>query len=334
MKVFWVLCRLRMLEVLRRLPTGLMFFALPPLLLAVTGLVFRDGHPFERRRVALVGDCAGKNHTISGEDVLSSRAPTKEAALRALETHVVNAVVTCDGAPAVFVEARDRRFGEALARELEDGPARSAPAALTIVPSDRLGYVRYVFSGLVAYVILLSGLYGMGYTMVRYRQARFLKKLATTPLSPAIFVLSQLCARSLLVGAQIALLILSAVAIIGLRLDWTQTFAFYGIALCGLWTAMAIGFAIAQFVENADVLSDTINAAGIPLIFLSEVFFPLDVLPAPLTAAAAFLPTTELVRVLRGVTLDGSIQLLPFAGLCAWALLCSLIVVALFRWDR
>lgn len=45
------------------------------------------------------------------------------------------------------------------------------------------GYVHYLFPGLLTFSVLLAGLFGMGYGMVRFRATLLLKKLATTPLS-------------------------------------------------------------------------------------------------------------------------------------------------------
>lgn len=51
----WWLIRVRVLEVTRVRATMVFFFVVPLVMLVAVGLVFANGHPFERRRVAVVG---------------------------------------------------------------------------------------------------------------------------------------------------------------------------------------------------------------------------------------------------------------------------------------
>src|SRR5688500_1534044 len=53
-KAFFVLFRLRSLDVMRSGATFVLFMALPLVLLGVVALVFANGHPFERKTVLVV----------------------------------------------------------------------------------------------------------------------------------------------------------------------------------------------------------------------------------------------------------------------------------------
>src|SRR5579859_7024580 len=54
MRAFYVLVRLRVVELVRKRLAGLFFSFLPSLLLLLLGVIFWNGHPFEQHRVSLV----------------------------------------------------------------------------------------------------------------------------------------------------------------------------------------------------------------------------------------------------------------------------------------
>src|SRR6185369_3953673 len=97
------------------------------------------------------------------------------------------------------------------------------------------------------------------------------------------------------------------------------------------------GFALACVIETEGLMLDVINAMTAPMVLLSEIFFPLSELPAPLPAVASLLPSTQMVRLTRdvlvyGVT-DASALLPGMAILGVWAVVTYGASVAAFRWT-
>src|SRR5690606_40152045 len=136
-------------------------------------------------------------------------------------------------------------FGDGLIRAVVPlGDGGSAPK-LVVQPVPRWGYVHYLFPGLLTFSVLLSGLFGMGYVMVSYRQSLFLKKLATTQLSKSSFVLAQIVSRSVLVLGQNALLLLLGYFAFELPLSLPAVGWLALISTLGLLTFMGLGFVLA-----------------------------------------------------------------------------------------
>src|SRR5262249_52898736 len=157
--------------------------------------------------------------------------------------------------------------------------------------------------GIVTWTILVNGLLGMGYAMAHYRRNGFLRKLGTTPLPRASFVAAQIGARSAIVFVQLALLALVARLAFGLPLAPAACAWAALIAVIGLAVFAGAGFAIAASIRDESSVAEAANATTAVLLLLSEVFFPIDELPRPLALVAGLLPSTELVRLLRGVLL-------------------------------
>lgn len=201
----------------------------------------------------------------------------------------------------------------------------------------RWGYVHHLLPGLVAFTVLVSGLFGMGYPMLRYRQNQFLKKLALTPLPRSTFVAAQLCARALLTLAQLAVLLGVAAVAFDLPLAPARIAWLLGLAVLGLLTFMGLGFALACVLKSDALMADAISALLTPFVLLSEMFFPASELPAPLPAVAAALPSTQLVRLGRAVLLDGATDAAALGPgvlvLCAWCVITFAVSVRFFKWH-
>jgi ABC-type multidrug transport system permease subunit len=240
----------------------------------------------------------------------------------------------------LLVRQNDELFGRGLAAAIPGalGGAGGGGVAMEIVPAPRWGYLHYLVPGMLALAVVLTGLYGMGYTMVRYRATQFLKKLSTTPLSKTTFVGAQIAARAALVLAQSVLMLLAARLVFGMPLSLAAFGWMLALTTLGLLTFMGAGFALACVIKTEGNIQDFINAITGPLVLLSEIFFSAEELPGPLPWVAAALPSTQLVRLSRAVLLQGDTQaaaLLPgIAIMTAWLVATFVTALLVFRWNE
>ncbi|MDI1432727.1 ABC transporter permease [Polyangium sorediatum] len=341
MSAFLVLVRMRLLDTLRNRSSVGFTLVFPVVLLAVLGLVFMNGHPFERRYVAVVsagGESAAIERCVAElgafEEVRVGREQTEAEALGKLRARMASAVLSAapDGGSVVLrVGMRDRIFGGGLAAALP------VPARLDVVQGPAWGYVHYLFPGILAFSVLASGLFGMGYPMALFRQNLFLKKLATTPLPKGIFIAANVAARSSIVLVQVVLLVGAARLFFDLPLSFVSFGWLLVISMLGVITFLGAGFALAAAIDNAELLVDVISAINMPIVFLSEMFFPLESLPRVLSTVGAWLPTTEMVRLSRAVLLYGVTDVASLAGglgmMALWAVATFTISLMTFKWH-
>jgi ABC-2 type transport system permease protein len=342
MNAFLVLLRIRLLDVLRsRSSTGFVLL-FPVVLLAVLGLVFMHGHPFERRYIAIVQTdpmnsvveaCVRKLEGF--DEVRVSYERTEAEAMGKLRSRMTSAVLVPapNGSDVELrIGERDRIFGSGLATVLP------APTRIEIVNAPRFGYVHYLFPGILSFSVLTAGLFGMGYPMVLFRQSLFLKKLATTPLRKHTFIAANVATRAILVLVQVVLLLLIAHFAFAMPLTLGSCVWILGISLLGVLVFLGAGFAMASKITNPELLVDIISAINFPLIFFSEIFFPLDGLPKPLAAFGSILPSTEMVRLSRAVLLYDVRDVSYLAGglglLGGWAIVMFAISLLSFKWHE
>lgn len=321
MRTFYLLCRMRMMEVLRSRASVGFFLGLPLLLLVALGAMFADGHPFERRQIALVASTQSAEQAQFVRYALSAYPevhliPMSDVriALGQLRGHMLESVLVLDehGGRHLYTGPRGRLLAAALANVLAQS---GAPPSIETIAAPRFGYVHHLFSGLLAFSILTAGLLGMGSALARYRQNQLLKKLALTPLRQSTFVAAQLIARSLLGLLQVGVLLIAGRLLFALPISWSGALWLLLVSSFGLLTFMGLGFLVATLIRSEGLLLEVVSALMTPLVLLSEMFFPLSELPRPLTWLGEALPSTQLVRLLRlGINLDGNLSAPGLAG--------------------
>jgi ABC-2 type transport system permease protein len=323
-KAFLVLFRLRSLDVMRSGATFVLFMALPLVLLGVVAVVFSNGHPFERKVVLVIGD---PELVQSTPEVRVEPSMNEEQARQRLRVRMASAYVT---GGRVVSGPRDALFARGLAESIHH--------RTEVMEIPRWGYVHYLFPGLLTFSVLLAGLFGMGYAMVRYRTNLLLKKLATTPLKRSTFVGAQLAARTALVLVQLAAMVAVGRFAFDLPIGFASAAWLVVVTVLGLVTFMGAGFALACVIKSESLIVDAINALSVPLVFFSEIFFPLSELPRALGTVCALLPSTAMVRLTRAIVLFGTTDLAhlwpELLQLGVWSLLMYGVAIALFKWHR
>ncbi len=344
MRAFFVLFRLRTLDVMRGGTTFTLFMTLPLVLLAVIAIVFSNGHPFERKEVLVVTLEGGAADARAVEarlgtsaEVRLASAPDEAFARARLRTRMASAVIVAGSTTPkrlrLIAGPRDEIFARGLAAALVGHDVQTE-----VEPVPRWGYVHYLFPGLLTLSVLLAGLFGMGYAMVRYRATLLLKKLATTPLSRSTFVAAQVAARAALVLVQIVSMVVAGRFAFDLPLSIASGAWLFVITVLGLLVFTGVGFAMACVIKSETLMVDMINALTAPLVFFSEIFFPVSELPSWLGAACGALPSTAMVRLTRDVLLFGvtdATRLGPgLLQLAAWAIAAYGVAIASFKWHR
>jgi ABC-2 type transport system permease protein len=168
------------------------------------------------------------------------------------------------------------------------------------------------------------------------RDGGLLKRLRGTPL-PAW---SYLCGRiihAVLLAVFLVVIVTGAGALFYDVDIPTNTLPAFVVALAvGAATFCALGLAITSVIPNADASPAIVNASILPLLFISDVFIPLDEAPSWLTTFADLFPVRHFAQALHtsfdplqtGAGFEW-VHLLVMAG---WLVVGLLIGVRFFRW--
>jgi ABC-2 type transport system permease protein len=167
-----------------------------------------------------------------------------------------------------------------------------------------------------------------------YREGGILKRLRATPLSPLVILGAHVVVKLLLTAATLA-----ALALAGRRfypIDPVVPLGSFAVAaLFTTFSILSIGFVIASVVPTARFAQPIAALIFYPMIAVSGLFFPVDVLPAPAAALARVLPLTAGASLLNGIWRGDS--WLVHGGdvvvLAATFILCTALSARVFRWE-
>lgn len=177
--------------------------------------------------------------------------------------------------------------------------------ALSVLPigkiaGDRINYSDFVLPGIIALTIMQGGIYTLAYYMIDLKARNVIKRFLVTPISQAEFIASLLVSR--VAVALLQVLFLSVIgwlffgATIGLNIVFALGFAVLGAAIFSI-----VGLLISTFADSYEAAAPITAAIGLPLTFLGNVFYPVEVLPGFLQTFANLLPITYLASGIRGV---------------------------------
>jgi ABC-2 type transport system permease protein len=206
-------------------------------------------------------------------------------------------------------------------------------ASSGIIPNATGKPVDFLLPGTLALAVIATGLVNLGIATAYDRQYGVLKRLGGSPLSRSGLIAAKLAGVAAVEILQVVLLVVVAVVLLG----WSPpSGASPGLALLALVLGTAafagLGLLLAGTLRAEAVLA---LANGLFLVFLmvGGIVLPLDHLPGPLAAVAAWTPAAGLSDVLRislGAIGDPRPSLLV---LVAWAAGALALAARTFRWE-
>lgn len=167
-----------------------------------------------------------------------------------------------------------------------------------------LSYFDFVLAGIIGLSLMNFSMNSIAMAMARYREDQILKRIVVTPIKKWHFIASEVLARLMVNVVQVSLALGIGVYLFNAHI-YGNIFTLYAIALLGGILFQLFGFVIFSITKTLDTAQGILMALSMPMMFLGGIFFPIDTLPKWLYSVVQFLPITPLLRIIRGVMLDG-----------------------------
>lgn len=208
----------------------------------------------------------------------------------------------------------------------------------TMVMTDELGSrnvegVDYFLPALIAAVVMINGLITLPALLAEFRGDGTLKRLVATPLRKRDWILANVLQQAIL-----ALLITGVMVIVAhLVFDVTVIpgpFAI-GLILLGAVTFTGFGMTLGSLVEGSDAATSLGMAIALPMMFVSGVFWELDLMPEYLQTVATLTPIYHFHRGLRQLMVLDTTQGVgvPVGILGIGAVLSLMVAVYVTQWQ-
>lgn len=321
-------------------------FLFPVVFLAIFGLVFGGGDGTIRPTVQVrgTGQLIDALRAVPALEVV--KAKDAAAALADVEDGDAAAFVDVDGASATvdYTAANGTDGPVALAvvqgvvdRLTIDAAGAQPPVALEIrrVEDRSLRYIDFFLPGILAMAVTQSAVFGLGITLVEWRQRRVLRRLRLSPTPAREVVLSRVVLGMVLALVQALFLVLVGWLVFGVHLRGAP-WAVPLVAAIGALPFVALGVVVGAVAKSTGAAAGISNLLTLPMVFLAGVFFPTSGAPSIVRAISSVLPLTFLVDSLRDVAVRGHGVAATFpnlAVLLGFTVVFAAIGARVFRWD-
>jgi len=167
----------------------------------------------------------------------------------------------------------------------------------TSILSERYRFIEFFVPGIIAMAIITSCLSNALNMNAELRQKGILRKLATTPITRADWLVTSILYQLVLSVISTAAILAVSYAVFDVRLHigaWLPL-----IVLIEVIAFVGIGMLLTPLAKEAESASAVANAFLFPMMFLSGTFFPVEMMPDFLQSFARLLPLYYVNEALR-----------------------------------
>jgi ABC-2 type transport system permease protein len=195
--------------------------------------------------------------------------------------------------------------------------------------------LEVIVPGIAGMSVVAATFTTLAYNLTYLRERGILKRMRGTPL-PSSAYLAGIAAHAVTnTVLQVGMITAAGALVFGL--DWPRDWGAMAVFLvAGVLCFAALGVALSHVIPNFDSAPAYVNAAFLPMLVISGVFYSDEEAPRFLAALAEILPLKHLVDGLSGAMVDGAGLGEHWPALLVLALWCALgaaIAVRGFRWD-
>jgi ABC-2 type transport system permease protein len=191
--------------------------------------------------------------------------------------------------------------------------------------------------GIIVFSVITATFTNLAMTVAMTREQGILKRVRGTPL-PAWAYLFGRIGHAVGVAALLVVIVAAFGALVyDVRVPWDRLPALVVTLVLGAATFSALGLALSAFIPNADAAPAIVNAAILPLLFISNVFIRITNPPAWMDVLANVFPVRHFADAMLGIydPFGTGSGFAPdhLAVLAAWAVGAVIVAVRFFSWE-
>jgi len=194
--------------------------------------------------------------------------------------------------------------------------------------------IDYLTPGILAMAIMQLGIFA-AMPLVVQRENRLLKRLGATPLRRSTMILSTVVFRLLIAIGQAVLIIIVARLVFHVPMlgNW---FFLAGMVILGALTFLTMGFMMSAFAKTQESAMPLLMIVQFPMMFLSGIFFPVEMMPGFMRPVMDAMPLTYLGDSIRQIMVQSTAlhsHLVNMGVLAGWFIVCLVVAVRFFKWE-
>ncbi|MEX1019512.1 MAG: ABC transporter permease [Litorilinea sp.] len=197
---------------------------------------------------------------------------------------------------------------------------------------DGYGYIDALVPGLAVIIIGTVALMSIPVATATAREQKILRRYKATPMPPLVYLVADITTNVFIALIGLVILIIAARLVFDLRFGGNWVYVLGGFLLSAFSFA-AMGYIVAVLSPTARIAQVVGQVLYFPMMILSGVAFPPDIMPEGVRAAANWLPLTQVVNLLQNLWFGQgwSIQSVLILGLML--VVGTVVSVYTFRWE-
>jgi ABC-2 type transport system permease protein len=200
---------------------------------------------------------------------------------------------------------------------------------------DQVHSLQVLVPGIAGMAVMSTTFNALAFNVTALRETGILKRVRGTPLPTSAYLAGIAASAVTNTVLQITIICVSGKALFGL--DWPDDLLSLAVFVTiGVVCFSSLGVALSHAIPNFDAAPAYVNAAFLPLIFISGVFYDAKDAPRVISDAAQALPLKHLIDGLSGAMVKSQgvgHHLTALLVLGAWAAFGIALAVRGFSWE-
>ena len=214
------------------------------------------------------------------------------------------------------------------------GAAKLIETRPLTIQVEQFRSIDYLLPGILSMALMQLGLFGT-FGFVELREKKIIRRLGATPLRRSMMLWAEVLIRLVMALVQCVVIVAVGTVFFHVRVvgNWLHIL---GTVILGAATFISLGYFLVSFARTNESAQGLIQVVQFPMMFMSGIFFPVELMPGFLRPIMSAIPLTYLGDALRhfmlrlpsefGIERDLSI-------LAVWLLVALFFAIKRFRWD-
>jgi ABC-2 type transport system permease protein len=171
--------------------------------------------------------------------------------------------------------------------------------------AGNFNYIEFVAPGIMAMTVMMSVMTGLPQAISREREIGTLDGMMVAPINRLSIILGKTFAQTARGLIQGALILVLSIGLFGVAVEGSIPLVF-GLLLLGVFSFVGLGVVITSFAKDQETAMMIMMTLMFPMMFLSGVFFPIQMMPWYMQDISKVLPLYYAATALRKVMVLGA----------------------------
>jgi ABC-2 type transport system permease protein len=198
-------------------------------------------------------------------------------------------------------------------------------------------YTQFFTPGIGVFAVISACYTGLAMSTVLARDSLVLKRIRGTPLPPWIYLAGRIASMLVVSFASLVVMFSASVAAFGVKIPLSRMPGIATTVVIGGACFCALGLAVTSLVSTAESAPAVVNFTVFPVLFISNIFFPLENAPSWLRALGWMFPIKHFAAAMQDA-FDLGLKTKGFswghlAAVGAWFFAGLFLALRYFSWE-